>query len=183
MNESLFRFLNNFALRNEFFDTLVVFCAVFLGWWLVLGIIVFLFRERWENTKLFITPSWKHARELSVIFFTALCAWGLAEFLKELVFYNPRPYEVSFENIHVLLTNGSMDSFPSGHATFFFALATGLYFYHKKLGALYFLGAFLIGFSRIIAGIHWPFDIMGGYVLGGLVAFAVFYFYRREKLE
>ncbi len=57
-------------------------------------------------------------------------------------------------------------SFPSGHAAFFFALATIIFLFHKKWGIAYFLGAIIISISRIMAGVHWPMDILGGLVAG-----------------
>ena len=33
--------------------------------------------------------------------------------------------------------------------------------------------ALLIGLARIIAGVHFPIDILGGFVLGGIVSFLV----------
>ena len=58
------------------------------------------------------------------------------------------------------------NSFPSGHAAFFFALAAIIFLFHKKWGIAYFTGTLIIVLSRIIAGVHWPMDILGGLVVG-----------------
>ena len=65
-------------------------------------------------------------------------------------------------------------SFPSGHSTFFFALAATVYFYNKKWGWWFFLAAIIINISRVIAGVHYPSDILGGAIIGILVAYFVF---------
>jgi len=63
-----------------------------------------------------------------------------------------------------------MNSFPSGHAIIFGALATSLYFIHKKLGITYLILAIVIGFSRVVAGVHFPVDIAFGLLLGILIS-------------
>lgn len=73
-----------------------------------------------------------------------------------------------------MFEHGGGDSFPSFHATFFSALATSFYFYHKYLAWIYIIGAILIGASRITAGIHWPVDILVGYALGGLIGYIAY---------
>lgn len=64
-------------------------------------------------------------------------------------------------------------SFPSGHATAFFAIAGVMYAWNKKIGLMFFGGAIIISLSRIIAGVHYPLDILGGAILGTGVAFIV----------
>jgi undecaprenyl-diphosphatase len=77
-----------------------------------------------------------------------------------------------FPQVHSLFAE-SWYSFPSGHATFFMALAVSIFLSHKKAGYLFMFFALLIGIARIIAGVHFPVDILGGFVIGALVAFFV----------
>jgi undecaprenyl-diphosphatase len=57
-------------------------------------------------------------------------------------------------------------SFPSGHAANNMAVATVLILFFGWRGALYLPFALLIGYARLYTGAHWPFDVLGGFVLG-----------------
>lgn len=171
MNEIIFTYLNSFALRYEWLDVGLVFLADSLGVILIvgLGVLFFLANDRKEVFK-----------KIVIILFSAGLAWFIARVIKDL-YFSPRPFLI-LDNINLLFEHGENDSFPSGHASFFFALATAAYFYFRKftiLYTLYFAGALLIGISRIIAGVHWPMDILAGYVLGGLISYIIYLLYNR----
>ena len=57
-------------------------------------------------------------------------------------------------------------SFPSGHATVAFACATVLALAVPRLRVPFFVLAALIAFSRVYVGVHYPFDVLAGAVLG-----------------
>jgi membrane-associated phospholipid phosphatase len=60
-------------------------------------------------------------------------------------------------------------SFPSGHATTAFALATLLSLWYPKWSAAWLFVATGVGWSRIVLGSHFPSDVVGGAVLGVVV--------------
>lgn len=102
---------------------------------------------------------------------TAVLAALLARFAVKglvLLFYsNPRPYAGDFTARQLVLTPGEdFQSFPSGHALFFFAAATAVYCRNRLLGMIFFAAATLISLARIFVGVHWPSDILAGALLG-----------------
>lgn len=65
-------------------------------------------------------------------------------------------------------------AFPSDHASAFFALATALCFISRGLGvAAFAYVAVMIALPRIYLGLHYPTDVLGGMVVGILVALLV----------
>ena len=64
-------------------------------------------------------------------------------------------------------------AFPSGHAATAFACATVLACWDRRLAVPAFVLAAAIAWSRVYVGVHWPLDVLGGAVLGVLVATAL----------
>ena len=60
----------------------------------------------------------------------------------------------------------ALSSFPSGHATTAFALATLLTLWYPKWAAAWLGLAALVGWSRIALGPHFPSDVLAGGLLG-----------------
>jgi membrane-associated phospholipid phosphatase len=60
-------------------------------------------------------------------------------------------------------------SFPSDHAVMGGAVATGLLLVNRRLGLLAALAAALMAFARVYIGAHYPWDVLGGLILGGAV--------------
>lgn len=169
MNEQIFFFFYNLTYQSVFFDKLVIFFAETFPYIVVLLAGFFLLYHHevlfsGNPLKAFI-QKWK---EIILVFFSGALAWFLAYILKFL-FHTFRPFDI-FPTITSLIPETGY-AFPSGHATFFMALAFALFFNHKKVGYVFIIFALLIGIARIIAGVHFPIDILGGYILGFLIAF------------
>ena len=158
---SLFNFINGFAGKWAWLDYLGMFCSDALGY--VLLFVVFLFVI--FNYKKY----WKMAVEGIVA--AVLTKFVLAEFIRFL-WFSPRPF-VALNFIPLIDQSAKEASFPSGHASFYFALSTIVYFYNKKLGVFFYTCSFIIVLSRVFVGVHWPSDILTGAILGILMGWGL----------
>ena len=127
-------------------------------------ILVFLMLRRWSQA----------SQILTAFLLSAL----LAQILKN-VFSMPRPREFFLQGeysyfIPGVTLNGHA-SFPSGHSTTIFALATMLAVFekNKKSNVLYLAGALAVGYSRIYLGQHFLTDVLMGSFLGVTTALFV----------
>lgn len=95
----------------------------------------------------------------------------LANGLKHLI-GRPRPKFVHSGDWQMTLTWASgLDSFPSGHSTATFAVATVLAKRFPLFGPLGIVIALFVALSRVLRGSHFPTDVLGGAVIGILSGF------------
>src|SRR5688572_20299727 len=155
MNYFIFQYI--FALsENPYIANIALFFSYYLVF-VVIGILI-----AWS---IFFAPQKVHA--FSLIFFSGLGSVLSAELLKVIFLVN-RPF-ISLQDI-IPLVRASGFSFPSVHAALMAGLAAAGFFLNKKLGAILAVLAILVGLSRIVIGVHYPVDILGGWLAGSLVA-------------
>lgn len=135
------------------YNNLVIFFGEYLAWILGAALIFFAISQNRKNFRAAVEALF--AGILSRFIFTEILRY----------FYDkPRPFEVDGSIPLILHEVGK--SFPSGHAAFFFAISMTLLIYNRKWGAVFFVGAVLMGIGRVLAHIHWPIDILGGAIIG-----------------
>jgi undecaprenyl-diphosphatase len=98
----------------------------------------------------------------------AAVAWLVNTPIRDLV-ARPRPF-VDHADVVVLLDGKTGYSFVSDHSTATMAIAVGLLIVHRRLGLVALAVAVLQGFSRVLMGLHYPADVIGGLALGTAVA-------------
>ena len=149
----LFQKLNQFAGISPNLDKLAIFFAEYLGYILIFFLLLSLIKN-FKKYRLIIAQAFT-AAILARLVIVNIIRW---------LWPKPRPF---IENqVNLLLSHEATSSFPSGHAAFYFALSTIVYFYNKKTGILFFIASFLISISRVFSGIHWPSDILVGAIVG-----------------
>jgi undecaprenyl-diphosphatase len=87
----------------------------------------------------------------------------------------PRPCheESGLEEMVLRYGCGSGRSFPSSHATNIGGVAVLLALRYRRWAVPAAAIAFLVGYSRIFLGVHYPFDVLAGWLLGGLLGWLV----------
>jgi membrane-associated phospholipid phosphatase len=94
-----------------------------------------------------------------------------------------RPFVAHPSQSHLLVGRSTDPSFPSDHATGAFAIAVAIWLYDRTIGTVFLGVAVLMGFARVYVGVHYPGDVLGGAILGGLVALLLRWGPLRRVLE
>jgi len=160
---STFFLLNSLAGHSPSTDFIIVFLADYLSFILPIIFLVLLYRSASSLREKF----WI----LSVVSFSAFFArFGVTSLIR-FFYHRPRPFLLY--DVQPLFNEVSY-SFPSGHATFFFAFAFAIYLYNKKWGVWFFIATLFMTTARVIAGVHYPSDVLGGMLIGIVVAYLIF---------
>jgi undecaprenyl-diphosphatase len=77
------------------------------------------------------------------------------------------------QGIHMLVDCGPGKAFPSSHAVNNFAIGTIFASYYPRAKWAFFGCAGLVALSRVAVGVHYPSDIVGGAIIGFMIAFLV----------
>ncbi len=177
MNQIIFNYLNNLAGKSYYFDLIIIFFAQYFPYLVVASIIFF-----WIFGK-------DKKRKMKFVIFSFFSAIFARFVVTEAIRYFDnvsRPFVDN--NVNQLIFHETSNSFPSGHATFFFALAMAVYLNRRRTSVnhrcpssvIFFIVAILISISRVIAGIHWPLDILTGAIVGILTTSIIYFLFRKE---
>ncbi|MFH1824597.1 MAG: phosphatase PAP2 family protein [Candidatus Firestonebacteria bacterium] len=153
---TIFYFINN-NLKNPVLDFLMPIITNVKYWifpLLVVLVVLFIFGKKEVKIAIILGI-------IVVVFVDFFCYRVVKPFIGRI-----RPFYV-LPHVYDLVNAGYL-SFPSNHAANSFALATIVTYFSKKIGVCFIILSCIIGFSRIYVGVHYPFDVIGGMIIGFL---------------
>lgn len=161
LDKDLFLFLN--SLNSPILDGFMVFISSYLFWMIAfigLGIILYYYH--------------RNIKELFFYGGSTLLAVGVANLIK-IIIQRPRPihHEEWVGIIHSIDKYSHAYSFFSSHAASVFCFAFFVFLSlktHRIIGIISLILAFLISYSRIYLGKHFPGDVLVGSLVGILIA-------------
>lgn len=145
---------------NSPYDILIIFGAIYLLFLTVLFAIIWFFRQ----------PE-KSRQEILALTLVALPVTYVVAKLVSLLYFDPRPFAAG--NFTPLIFHIPDNGFPSDHTLLAGALSAIIFFYDKKVGVVFFALSFLIGISRVLAGVHHLSDILGSLAIALAVTYLI----------
>ncbi len=173
LDVSIFRALNNLVGQSATADFVFVFLSNYLIDVMILAAVILLFL--WNR-------SWRE--KLRVIFIalvTSVVSYAIIFLVFHPLWPRVRPFE-ALMNVNQLIGESGL-SFPSKHAVFAFLLATFVFGFNKKAGWWFFVAGALVCLGRVLAGVHYPLDVLAGAVFGILMGWGGVVAVKRLKVK
>jgi undecaprenyl-diphosphatase len=162
MDLDLYKLLNGYAVDHDGFEDVLRFFALDAQFFFIALLAALFFGYgKWRST------SGRHG--VVAAGFSALLALGVAQVISHL-WERPRPYVAHPGDAHLFIPPSPDPSFPSDHATAAFAIAFAIWLRHRRAGWLALAMATVVSVARVAVGTHYPSDVIGGALLGGLAA-------------
>jgi undecaprenyl-diphosphatase len=160
VDETVFLWINGLAGKIPTIDGIirVLSCDIFTPAVMILALMAIWFGGRDQVRRE------RHQRAV----FCALASMGFAHLIVAIfnAFYDhPRPFEAFPDQVNLIFYPPTDPSFPSNAAAAFFALAIGIFVFNRKLGMILLIPAIIVSFGRVYMGIHYPLDIIGGFLV------------------
>ncbi len=143
-------------------DSVIVFCAQYLFIVVILILLIAWYKEPKDN----------RLRFAASVVLAGIIAFILSRIASKL-YYDPRPFVT--EHVKPLFAHAADNGFPSDHALLTGTLTAIAYFFNKKYATGMLVFTVIIGVARVLAKVHSPLDIGGGWAFGIIGAFAGYY--------
>jgi membrane-associated phospholipid phosphatase len=166
IDETIFLWLNELAGRSELFDGIL---RLLISDYLIPFVATLAVAWLW-----FAGQGAAETRRLQHAALHGLVALGICQLavaLTNIVVGRPRPF-VRLPDVTVLFYEPINSSFPAHPVATVAALGVALWAVRRGSGTLVLVLGFLLGVGRIIAGVWFPTDVLGGMAIGALSAWA-----------
>ena len=157
-NQTLFFLIYNLSHQSQILDNIMVFITNYVISLTILLTFILAIKGKIAEKKALLLI-------ILGIPISILLIQGIHLFISE-----PRPF-VTF-NFTPLANNYAGSSFPSRHATIMAVIAFAYSYFKSKWAAFFLILMILVGISRIYVGVHYPLDIIGGFITG-IISLAV----------
>lgn len=167
-NIDIFQAINDLGKQYSFLNSTMVFLAEYMVYILALIILAYWFTG---------------ARKSRVMVIQAMIAFVIAEVTGKIAgkfHLNYQPF-AALPDVNKLIDHTVDNSFPSDHTILFFSICFSFWLVRKKTGWLWLILAFCVAISRIWVGVHYPFDVAVGALIGCISA--VFSYWLVPKLS
>ncbi|MCU4578071.1 phosphatase PAP2 family protein [Acinetobacter courvalinii] len=169
-NIALFNSINTFAKDSPVLDKIVIFLAEDLNT-VFISFLVLLLVLQWKTYGLLF------AKTLLIVLFSLVIS-DVIEFF----YHHPRPFQLHLGD--KLIGHGASSSFPSQHTLTIVIIAFSyLLAGFKKIGIVGLVLSLVVGASRVFVGVHFPFDIVGSFIIGFLLVVATNYAVKEMTLR
>ncbi|MCL2039310.1 MAG: phosphatase PAP2 family protein [Bacteroidetes bacterium] len=169
IDRNLFYFIN-INLSNPITEIIMPILTHIIFWIPIFGI--FCLFQIWNAFK------YKQYRGLfcilGVLVSIVICDQISSALIKELV-SRPRPCH-TLTDINLFVNCGAGKSFPSSHAANSMVAVIIILLHYRKHKYWLLLLSLLVGVSRIFVGVHYPLDVLCGWLLGIGIGFSVYFF-------
>ncbi len=179
IDHALFLFFNK-TISNPIFDWLMPFITD--SGHIMIGLL---------GTYVIYLIAGKDKKRAFLLIFVSLIVFGLCDSISSQIFKplfgrlrpcNPMNFvdggHTFLPGAHLLDGLKTSKGFPSSHATNAIGVALFWTLFFPKKWFYFMIPGVAIAFSRIYVGVHYPFDIISGGILGSSLAIMVYYIYK-----
>lgn len=174
LNEAWLTYLNSFSANNNIATIVWVFADApifFIPIFLIITWILLTYKKETRKKE-----------DLLIIFYSTVFGILIALTIQHLIHLD-RPENYIKTTWKLLLKHIPDASFPSDHATVWFAFLTSLYFAnYKKVFYSFLPFVILMLISRVIAWVHWPLDILAWIVIWIFSSYISFKFIKKLEI-